>query len=159
MRNSKVCMVMAARAAEFQKAVFQALGGDAPLVEALGGPRIYVNAPANVAFPHITFGRTSVLDWSTGAESATEHLFTLHIWSKAPDGAEAEEIMERARYRLAGQTLLLEDGAAVGMHLEFAEVRYDENMAIHHGMLRFRAVIDVHDQASGGSPGDAPPTA
>ena len=62
----------------------------------LVGTRIFDHAPANVAFPYITFGRTSVYDWSTGTESGTEQLFTLHVWSKAKGKKEVLEIMELA---------------------------------------------------------------
>ena len=51
-------------AVELQKAVFEALAGDAALA-ALIGTRIFDHAPANVAFPYVTFGRTSIYDWST----------------------------------------------------------------------------------------------
>ena len=56
---------------------------------------------ANVAFPYIGFGRTSVYDWSTGTEKDTEQLFTVHVWSKAKGEAETVGIMEIARVRLA----------------------------------------------------------
>ena len=79
---------MTAPAAELQKAIFAELGGDAALLAALGGERIFAAAPANVAFPYIGFGRTGVYDWSTGGEKDTEQLFTLHIWSKAKGEAE-----------------------------------------------------------------------
>jgi hypothetical protein len=139
-------MAMALPAAELQKAVLQALGGDAGLIDMLGGARIHEIARSNAPLPHITFGRTGVYDWSTGAESDTEQLFTLHVWSKARDSAETQEIMRLARARLDGQMLPLEGEAAVGMRLEFSEVRYDENLAIHHGMLRFRAVIEARQE-------------
>lgn len=136
-------MAMAPPAAELQKAVLQALAGDIRLVDMLGGARFHEIAPSNASLPHITFGRTGVYDWSTGAESDTEQLFTLHVWSKARDSAETQEIMRLAQARLDGQALPLKGEAAVGMRLEFSEVRYDENLAIHHGMLRFRAVVEA----------------
>ena len=87
-------------AAELQKAIFEALGANAALT-ALVGARIFDHAPANVAFPYITFGRTSVYDWSTGTESGAEQLFTLHVWSKAKGKKEVLEIMELARAHAA----------------------------------------------------------
>ena len=68
-------------AAELQTAIFTALSTDSALVAELGGARIYDQAPPSVDFPYITFGRTSVYDWSTGTENGAEQLFTLHIWS------------------------------------------------------------------------------
>lgn len=134
---------MTAPAAELQKAIFAALGADAALTAVLGPGRIFAQAPASVAFPYITFGRTSVYDWSTGTEKGTEQLFTLHIWSKAKGNKEALEIMEIARARLDDAALPLDNHHhLVNLRLEFAEERYDEDQAVHHGLLRFRAVTE-----------------
>ena len=75
----------------------------------------------NVAFPYLTFGRTSIYDWSTGTESGSEHLFTLHIWSKAKGKKETLEIMEAAKARLEDARLALDEHHLVNMRLEFAE--------------------------------------
>lgn len=133
---------MTAPAAELQKAIFAALAADPALTGALGANRIFDHAPANVAFPYITFGRTSVYDWSTGTEKGTEQLFTLHIWSKAKGNKEALEIMEMARWVLEDKSLPLDTQHLVNLRLEFAEVRFDEDQAVHHGLLRFRAVTE-----------------
>ena len=132
---------MTAPAAELQKAVFTALGGDASVAAAVGS-RIFDHAPANVAFPYIAFGRTSLYDWSTGTESGTEQLFTLHVWSKAKGKKETLDIMEAARAALDDQALDLAGHRLVNMRLEFSEARYDEDLSVYHGLLRFRAVTE-----------------
>ena len=129
-------------AAELQKAIFEALGANAGLV-ALVGTRVFDHAPANAAFPYITFGRTSVYDWSTGTESGTEQLLTVHVWSKARGKTEALEIMEAIRGLLEDSDLTLADHRLVNLRLEFAEARFDEDLSIHHGLLRFRAVTEA----------------
>ena len=134
---------MTAPAVELQKAIFEALGQDAELVSALGGAQIYDHAPANVAFPYITFGRTSIYDWSTGTESGTEQLFTLHVWSKAKGKKEALEIMDLVKARLAGASLDLSGHHLVNLRFEFEEARFDEDQSVHHGLLRYRAVTEV----------------
>jgi hypothetical protein len=132
---------MTAPAAELEKAILAELGGDAALVAALGGARILDQASsANTAFPYVGFGRTSVYDWSTGIEKDTEQLFTVHIWSKAKGEAETVGIMEIARSHLAERIIALDSRQSVELKLEFAEARYDEDLAVHHGLLRFRAV-------------------
>ncbi len=133
---------MTAPAAELQKAIFVALGGDPALTTLLSGGKVYDYAPANVAFPYITFGRTSIYDWSTGTESGTEQLFTLHVWSKAKGKKETLDIMEAARARLDDGSLVLDEHHLVNMRLEFAEARYDEDLSVHHGLLRYRAVTE-----------------
>ena len=128
-------------AADLQKAIFEALGANGALA-ALVGTRVFDHAPVNAAFPYITFGRTSVYDWSTGTESGTEQLFTLHVWSKAKGKKEALEIMELARGTLHDAALELEGHKLVNLRLEFSEARYDDRNEAHHGLLRFRAVVE-----------------
>lgn len=128
-------------AADLQKAIFEALGANAALAARVA-ERIMDHAPANVAFPYVTFGRTSVYDWSTDTESGTEQLMTLHVWSKGKGKKEALEIMDLARETLHDAALDLEEHSLVNLRLEFSEVRYDERNEAHHGVLRFRAVVE-----------------
>lgn len=134
---------MTAAAAELQRAIFGALTGDAELRAALGGPRVYDHAPANVAFPYVTFGRTSVFDWSTSTENGTEHLFTLHVWSKAKGKEEVHALMERVRAILHDGTPALAGFSLVNLRLEFVEARFNDDLAVYHGMLRFRATLEA----------------
>ncbi|WP_238720005.1 DUF3168 domain-containing protein [Nitratireductor alexandrii] len=134
---------VAAAAIELQAAVHAALSANAALTTRLGGPRIYDHAPANVPFPYVTFGRTSVYDWSTGTESGTEQLFSLHVWSKARGKAETLEIMDLIGPVLAAQPVPLAEGQLVLIRLDFAEVRYDDDLALYRGVLRFRALIEA----------------
>ena len=133
---------MTAAATELQTAIFAALAADAGLTALLGGAKIHDHVPANTAFPYITFGRTSIYDWSTGTGSGSEQLFTLHIWSKAKGKQETLAIMEKAQAALHDQSLALDAHHLVNLRLEFAEARLDEDLAVHHGLLRFRAVTE-----------------
>jgi hypothetical protein len=134
---------MTQSAAELQKAIFAALGGDGALVALLDGDKIHDYAPAHVAFPYITFGRTSVFDWSTGTESGDEQLFTLHIWSKAQGKKETLAIMERVKALLHDAPLELMGYHLVSIRLEFSEARFDEELSVHHGLMRFRALVEA----------------
>ncbi|MEQ1942272.1 DUF3168 domain-containing protein [Mesorhizobium sp. VNQ89] len=127
--------------AELQKEIFATLGANAALAD-LVGARILDHAPANVPFPYITFGRTSLYDWSTGTESGTEQLFTLHVWSRGKGKKEALEIMDQVRETLHDGALALDGYALVNLRLEFSEARYDERNEAHHGVMRFRAVME-----------------
>ena len=127
---------MTSAAIELQKAVFAALTG------ALGGPGVYDIAPTNAPFPYITFGRTTVQDWDTGTESGSEHLFTLHVWSKARGKSEALGIMEMIRGRLHDGALAMAGHRLVNLRLDFQEARFDDDLALHHGIIRFRAVTE-----------------
>ena len=130
-------------AAEVQKALFEALVGDAALTAMLGGEKIFDHAPADVRFPYVTFGRISLYDWSTSTESGTEQFFTLHVWSKARGKKETLTIMGEVRSRLDDADMALGAHHLVGLRFETGEVRYDEDVAVHHGLLRFRAVTEA----------------
>ncbi len=132
---------MGAPAAELQRAVFEALTADAALSRLIDG-RVYDQPPGATPFPYVTFGRTSLYDWSTGTESGTEQLFTLHVWSKAKGKKETLAIMEAARTVLEGARLPLATEHLVDLTLEFAEARHDEDLSVHHGLLRFRALSE-----------------
>jgi len=133
---------MTAPAAEVQKAIFGALSGDAGLAALLGGVRIHDVAPPNVEFPYITFGRTSIYDWSTGTESGTEQILTLHVWSKGRGKKEVHELMDAVTRLLHDSGLALDGHHLVNLHAEFSDVLYDEDLSVHHGLLRFRAVTE-----------------
>ena len=133
---------MTAPASDLQKTVFAALGAAAPVVAVVDG-RIFDHAPANVAFPYITFGQTSIFDWSTGTEIGSEHLFTLHVWSKARGKKETLELMDAARQALEAPALQLDDHHLVNLRLELSDARYDDDLSVYHGLLRFRAVIET----------------
>ena len=90
--------------------------------------------------PQINLGRTSIQDWSTGAETG-EQLLTVHVWSKEGDGGEIARVTGIVRKRL-GEGLDLGDGRVVQIRLEFEEARYDAAFSAHHGLLRFRARIE-----------------
>lgn len=130
-------------ALELQKAVFGALTSDAALTDAIGAGRVHDHAPAELAFPYITFGRTSVYDWSTGTEDGNEHIFTLHAWSKAKGKAQALEIVTMIRRVLHDAGLAMTGHRLVNLREEFEEVRYDEDHAVYHGIIRFRAVTEA----------------
>lgn len=129
-------------AAELQKAVFARLVGDAALTTLLGGPKVVDRAPADVAFPYVSFGRASAFDWSTATETGSEHLFTLNVWSKAKGRAEALAIMERIRALLHDAALALGGGyKLVNLRFESADMRYDDENGVHAGAMRLRAVV------------------
>lgn len=132
---------MTAASADLQKAMFAALTGNAALVALMGGARIFDRAPTDAAFPFVTFGRTSVFDWSTSTEDGLEHLVTLHVWSKAKGRKEAFAILDAMRTVL-GTPLSLDGQHLVNFRFEFAEVTFDDDISVHHGLLRLRAVTE-----------------
>ena len=133
---------MTAAAIEVQKAVFSALAGDAALSAVLGGARVYDYAPAHAPFPYITFGRSSSSDWSTASEDGAEHLFTVHVWSRARGRREVAALMELVRGRLHDADLALAGHVLVNLRHGFDDIRYDDDHDVYHGAMQFRAVTE-----------------
>jgi hypothetical protein len=125
---------------DLMQALFLRLKTDASLSALLGGTGLLERASDKAAFPNVTYGRTSGFDLDTGADNDADQLVTLHIWSKAQSEAETRLIMESIRARLDGAALAIGPRGQTRLALEFAETRYDEDLAVHHGLLRFRAL-------------------
>ena len=134
---------MSSAALELQKAVHAALAGSVALAAALGGAvRIHDHAPASVAFPYLTFGRLETSDWSTATEDGGEHVFTIHAWSKARGKAQVLAIIEAVRGMLHDAAPAVSGHHLVNLRLEFEDVRFDDDIAVYHGLMQFRAVTE-----------------
>ncbi|MHB2265906.1 DUF3168 domain-containing protein [Aliihoeflea sp. PC F10.4] len=134
---------MSAAAFELQKAIFARLTQSETLSALMNGVRLYDQAPANAVFPYLTFGRTSAYDWSTDTESGSEHLVTIHVWSKERGKSQCHAVIEAVRGELDDAALMLGGHALVRIGAEFVEVRYEDEHDVHHGLARFRALIDA----------------
>src|SRR5256885_1303486 len=122
------------------QAVFLRLKSDASLSALLGGAGLLERASDNAAFPYVTCGQTSAFDWDTGAENNDDQLITLHVWSKAHGENETLAIMAAIEARLADAVLVIGSRGQTRLSLEFTQARYDEDLLVHHGLLRFRAL-------------------
>lgn len=125
-----------------QEAIFAKLTSDGATLAALGGARIYDDAPPRPDFPFMTFGQSTERDWSTGSDVGYEHLVTLHVWSKARGGKEAETVISAAREALHDQALALSGHTLVNLRHEFSEARRASDGETFHGIVRFRAVTE-----------------
>jgi hypothetical protein len=125
---------------DLMQALFLRLKTDASLSALLGGAGLLEQASEKAAFPHVTYGCTSAFDLDTGADNDGDQLITLHVWSKAQGEAETRLIMDSIKARLDGAALSIGPRGQTRLSLEFAEARYDEDLAVHHGLLRFRAL-------------------
>lgn len=134
---------MTAAALELQKAIFARLMRSRALAGLMGEVRLYDQAPANAVFPYLTFGRTSAYDWSTDTEAGSEHLVTIHLWSKERGKSECHALLEAVQTELHDAALALDGHALVRLGMEFVEIRYEDEHDVHHGLARLRALIDA----------------
>jgi hypothetical protein len=66
----------------------------------------------------------------------------VHAWSKEMGKSETLAMLDGVKAALHDADLELDGHRLVNLRREFEEVRYDEDLAIYHGILRFRAVSE-----------------
>lgn len=124
------------------KALFETLTADSALTGLLGGAKIYDDVPRDTEFPYLVFGQSLQREWSTGTDDAAEHLFTLHVWSRANGRRETHEIMDVIRGRLQDAVLTLDDHRLINLRHEFSDARRGSDGETYQGILRYRAVTE-----------------
>ncbi len=133
---------MNAASAELQKAVWNRLVGDAELVALLGGVRVFDTVPVGTPFPYLTFGRETVSDWSTATELGSEHLFSLHVWSRERGRKEVQAITAHVQALLHEASLVLAGYRLVNLRFRGGEQGFVDELRVVQGTLRFRAVTE-----------------
>ncbi|MGE0627337.1 MAG: DUF3168 domain-containing protein [Hyphomicrobiaceae bacterium] len=133
---------MASAAWSLQAAIYSALTGNAELAGLLGGAHIYDDVPRGASFPYITFGLTSERDWSTATETGSEHVVTLHVWSRAAGRSEVDGIFTVLRDALHDADLSLVGHRLVNLRQEFSDARREPDGETLHGIVRLRAVTE-----------------
>jgi hypothetical protein len=127
---------------ELQKSIHAKLTSDATVTALLGGDRVYDDVPRGADFPYLTFGQSTVRDWSTGTELGSEHILTLHIWSQANGERETHEIMGAVREALHDAAITVDGHHLVNLRHEFSDAVRDPDGEIYHGVVRYRAVTE-----------------
>ena len=125
---------------DLMQALFLRLKTDASLSALLGGAGLLERVSDKAAFPYVTYGRTSAFNLESGADNDNDQLVTFHVWSKTQSNSETLLIMESIKTRLDGAAFSIGSRGQTRLSLEFAESRHDEDLAVHHGLLRFRAL-------------------
>lgn len=125
-----------------QQSIYAKLAADAGVLALLGAPRIYDDVPQGTPFPYLTFGQSTLRDWSTGSETGDEHLLTLHVWSRAAGRKETHAIMDVLRSALHETSLALDGHRLVNIRHEFSEARREPDGDTYHGIVRYRAVTE-----------------
>ena len=126
-----------------QAAIFSKLTADAPVLAALGGARIYDEVPTRAEFPYLTFGQSTERDWSTATDLGHEHIFTLHVWSRARGRKEADVALAAVEAALHDQALTLAGHRLINLRHEFSDARREPDGETYHGIARYRAVTEA----------------
>ncbi|MBK9077729.1 MAG: DUF3168 domain-containing protein [Hyphomicrobium sp.] len=133
---------MAGASFALQKAVFETLTAHAGVTSVLGGPRVYDEVPPRADFPYLTFGQTTERDWSTGTEGGSEHILTLHVWSRARGRKETDDVMAATEAALHDAVLTLDGHRLINLRHESSDARREADGETYHGVARYRAVTE-----------------
>jgi Protein of unknown function (DUF3168) len=126
-----------------QKAIHARLLADTALIAALGAPRIYDDVPRQPVFPYVTYGGSTVRDWSTGTDDGHEHVVTLHVWCRGSGRKPAHELLGLIEGAIDQQALTLDGHRLVNLRHEFSDVRREPDGETWHGIMRLRAVTEA----------------
>ena len=121
-----------------QQAIYTALTGDATLMSLITG--VHDHVPQETAFPYVTIGEASAVDWRTVGHDGMEMTLVVHVWSRARGRKEAKQILAEC-YRIINDAKLTVPGhVLVWLHFEFSRTHLDSDGATYHGIARYNAI-------------------
>ncbi len=123
---------------ELQKAIYGALTGDSALMAMITG--VHDHVPQDTAFPYVTIGEASAVDWRTVGHDGMELTLVLHVWSRERGRREVKLIMTEIRRILDGANLTVPGHVLVWLRFSFSEATRDPDGLTYHGITKFRAV-------------------
>lgn len=133
--SAETALLAAMRAAIMEHADVQA---------ALGDPaRVYDDPPPDVTFPYVTLGRMETRPADTSGGEASEHVVTLHAWSRYGGRAEALDVIAALRAALHNAPLAIAGRKLVLLLATFSDVFRSGDGRTTHGVLRLRAITEA----------------
>lgn len=113
------------------------------LATALGGSKIYDEAPAGAARPYMTFGETQSRDWSGVCLDGDEHIFELIVWTNEHGLRQALDIAATAAGVLKTATPTIIGFQLVDLSVQGVSTRRDKDGRFARAHLRCRAVTET----------------
>jgi hypothetical protein len=130
-----------ALAADLQKAIYQALKGDAALQDQIGDA-IYDVVPAGpLPSTYVSLGPEDVRDWSDKTGRGARHDFTISVVTDAAGFQTAKVVAGAVTDALAGTAAWLERGTLVSLSFRRARAIRVEEGNMRRIDLSFRALV------------------
>ncbi|WP_371396209.1 DUF3168 domain-containing protein [Fretibacter rubidus] len=111
-------------------------------------PRLYDHAPDDPVFPYLTFGPLRSEDASGQGGVITNHLQTLHLWSRYAGRAEMLSLIGAVSRVLIDGDLTVEDGVVVNRHILLTDIFRATDGLTLHGVIRLRITTDQELETS-----------
>lgn len=125
-----------------RKAILAHLAGDAALAGALGGAKVYDEAPRDVEPPYVLFADAQMRDWSTTSSRGAEQFLALSAISTQRGSRQALDIAQRIVDLLDEAPLVLDGHDLVDLRFLTIETRREQNGRLARVNLRFRATTE-----------------
>ena len=131
---------------EIQAAIYSALSGDSTLMASVTG--VYDDVPQSgdpgdgSAFPYITIGEASHLEWDTDTELGADVTVTIHVWSRHRGRKEVKEIQGHIYRLLHRASLIISGYNLVGVDWIQSDSFMDADGLTRHGVQTFRITIE-----------------
>jgi hypothetical protein len=122
-----------------QKAVYQVLIGDAPLMGLVSG--VYNFVPQAAGYPYLTIGEVLQRDWSTTTTTGAACSLTIRVFSREGGRKQTATIMDRVHALLHQGGISVEGYTAVLSRFESAETRLEDDGATYQGIMKFRVLL------------------
>lgn len=124
-----------------QQAIYGRLTGYAPLMAVVTG--VFDWVPENQAMPYVTIGDDTTVDRSDKTATGQDVTLTLHVWADARGRKAVKVIMGLIYAALHRHDLAVAGHTLISIDHDFSETFLDEDGVTYHGVIRFRALIDV----------------
>lgn len=122
-----------------QKAIYDALTGDATLMNLISG--VYDFVPQGTAFPYVTIGEDTLSDWGSHTFDGADSTVTLHSWAQGASRKAVKEVMAEIYRILHKGTISVTGFSVVLIRFEFSEASLDPDGQTYHGIQRFRLLV------------------
>jgi hypothetical protein len=126
-----------------RRAMRARLADEADLLAALGGAKIYDEAPRGAEAPYLLFSDARLRDWSTADGRGAEQFVTISIVSAQRGVAEALAIAELIIGALNEASLALDGHHLVDLRHQATDSRREQNGRFARVDLRFRATTEM----------------
>lgn len=125
-------------ALELQRALYEALTGDAALMAAIAG--VWDHVPETAQRPYVVIGESFLRDWSMKGLAGHEHRLTLHAYSQAAGQSQTHVLLAHIGRILAAASLHMPTHHLVGLWPLSSRVLKPGDGLSHHGIAEFRAL-------------------
>jgi len=119
------------------------LAADAALVAALGGEKIYDEAPRGVDAPYVVFADAQMRDWSVQLSRGAEQFLVLSVISTERGLRGALDIAQQLVDLLDEAPLTPQGHALVDLRFVAMETRREQNGRFARVNIRFRATTEA----------------